>query len=594
MGPARHTTAHHLELPDPPGSGAFSEPLLRSMLTWLRWLLLAAVLALSVVAPTAGRLGLTATDLVLLFAGYSALIAACQRRIGWLALPLVVLALDTAVVLTTIGFCGSVQCPLYFLSPLLIVPLPLLLTTPAALVATAGLAASISVLTLAQPDWDGTPAALQLLVFENVLLLAFTAPVAVLARYLRTKQREVEYERTIIARLRLLHEVLATVSISLDPARIGRTLAELARQVVGGDLGLVALLREDRTVGDVWATLPIDPHLAERSDLSVVRTVGTAGEALVLYDTCTGPGYGLYEALGLRSCVAIPLQAEGTLVGVLLVGSRRPGVYREEARDWLGTIAPQAALSIEHARRSTRERAYTARLATLERTKSDFLLAASHELRTPLAAMKITVGLLREQQAGGDPARGHLLASLGRNTERLERLVDEILDMARLQTGALRLDWVLLDPHQLVHDVATALAPLLEARGQHLALRFGSPLPCIWGDRRRIEQVLTNLLANANQYSGPGSRIHLAAEAHAGGVLLQVQDQGPGIPPEYHQQIFEPFQRLSGGSDAQRGIGLGLAISRAIVTLHGGRIWVESAPGQGSTFFVFLPQTDNF
>jgi signal transduction histidine kinase len=164
--------------------------------------------------------------------------------------------------------------------------------------------------------------------------------------------------------------------------------------------------------------------------------------------------------------------------------------------------------------------------------------------------------------------------------------VTDLLDMAKLQNGRLKLALQPLNLADVAADVAATMRPLTDSKGQHLELHFQPGIPPAYADRRRVEQVLNNLLSNAQRYTPKGSQICLGIEQARAGLLVSIRDNGPGLTSAEQAHVFERFYR---GQHAKGGTGLGLAIARSLVELHGGRIWVESQPGAGSTFFFTLP-----
>jgi signal transduction histidine kinase len=220
--------------------------------------------------------------------------------------------------------------------------------------------------------------------------------------------------------------------------------------------------------------------------------------------------------------------------------------------------------------------------------KDVFLTIAAHELRTPLQAARGFVYLARKK--GGDGMNGGVeraLRGLARSVDRMARLVENLLDMSKLQRGELYLEPGIVDLHELLTDVMTTFQPLDEE--QRITMNIPKRL-MLAGDRERLEQVFTNLISNALRYSPDGGAI--TVEARQEGELLHawVRDYGLGIPPEKLRDIFERFGRAHGISYG--GLGLGLTIARGIVERHGGRIWAESTgrAGEGSTFHVLLPR----
>ena len=183
-----------------------------------------------------------------------------------------------------------------------------------------------------------------------------------------------------------------------------------------------------------------------------------------------------------------------------------------------------------------------------------------------------------------------LLDIARRHAERLVDLVEDLLDLARLDAGRAELKHRALDLVRLIEEVVQLLRPQLEAKGQHLALDIDQTLPGVSGDAARVTQILTNLLSNAHKYTPPGGRITVRVRGEEGCVRVEVQDTGIGLCPEDQAQLFTPFFRAPHPTvQAAEGTGLGLAITRALVERHGGAITVRSVPGQGSTFSFTLP-----
>ena len=230
----------------------------------------------------------------------------------------------------------------------------------------------------------------------------------------------------------------------------------------------------------------------------------------------------------------------------------------------------------------------------LDRLKSEFLTVVSHELQTPLTALKGALELVAEDDDGRlSRVQRRFLGTMGRNCERLVGLVGDLLDLSRLEAGGVELDPRPLDTPSVVRGAVASLANLFEARGIAVSLDLPEDLPPLRGDRRRVDQILTNLLGNAAKYTPRGGRVEVAAWSVDGRVALAVTDSGPGIPDAERDMVFDKFYR---GRDASRrgdgGSGLGLAIARSLVDLHGGSIAVESGTGtlRGARFVVELPR----
>jgi signal transduction histidine kinase len=224
----------------------------------------------------------------------------------------------------------------------------------------------------------------------------------------------------------------------------------------------------------------------------------------------------------------------------------------------------------------------------LERQRDEFFSSVSHDLRTPVAAIKAAIGVvLANMPADMPPPLQRLLGNVDLAADELTGLIEDLLEMARLQSGRVELWRASVDLRGVIVRAMRALEPLFQARGQHV--RFVPPAESVIAsvDAERLGRVLRNLLGNAHKYARENGTISVAVERGATEVCISVTDDGPGIQPDDRERIFERFYRVSGSGSA--GSGLGLAIARGLVELHGGRVWVDSTPGRGSTFRVALP-----
>jgi signal transduction histidine kinase len=230
-----------------------------------------------------------------------------------------------------------------------------------------------------------------------------------------------------------------------------------------------------------------------------------------------------------------------------------------------------------------------AQLETLERLRTDLLSTIAHELRTPLTAIRTSVGLLRDPNVRPDEdARTKLLERIARSGERMQRLVTDVLDLARFRSGTLTLQARRFDGIILAREAGAALASPLQAREQKLDLRLPDGPIWVYGDRRRLEQALLNLLSNAHKFSPRGGTIGLSVAVDGNDVIWTVEDRGPGIAPGDRPRLFERFFTSASDSGGS-GTGLGLPIAQAIAEAHGGAIDVESEPGRGSRFGLRVP-----
>ena len=226
---------------------------------------------------------------------------------------------------------------------------------------------------------------------------------------------------------------------------------------------------------------------------------------------------------------------------------------------------------------------------TAAQMKDQLIGLVSHELRAPLVSIRGGLSFLEPYIRDADEDGRRLYEMAVRNAQLLERLVRDLLDIERLEAGRLTLDIRQVVLAELLGDAREVILPMAEERGVEVVIGDAADVT-LAADRDRLLQVVTNLLSNAVKFSEPGGRVTVDVARSGGQVLFSVRDQGRGIPQEFHERIFERFGQVNSADAAERGgAGLGLAISRAIVQHHGGRIQVESAPGAGATFTVTLP-----
>lgn len=228
------------------------------------------------------------------------------------------------------------------------------------------------------------------------------------------------------------------------------------------------------------------------------------------------------------------------------------------------------------------------RLKEIERLKSEFVMAASHELRTPLTSLGMSVDLLMERVAPDLSDRNRqLVEAAHEEVHRMKALVSNLLDLSKIEAGRIELEMIRVPVSTLFDHVQSVFKGQAEMKGVGVVADLADGLPPVRADANKITWVLTNLVSNALRYSSEGGRIALSADAAGPFVHVSVHDDGPGIPKEYQASIFEKFVQVTGQDSG--GSGLGLAICKEIVRAHGGTIWVESSPGEGSTFTFTLP-----
>ena len=313
-----------------------------------------------------------------------------------------------------------------------------------------------------------------------------------------------------------------------------------------------------------------------------------SGVAQWVYDHNERAGLGA-DTLPGSSALYLPLVGSAGAIGVVAVRPKEPGLLLDpEQLHLLESLVNQVALAIERTRLSEEAQHAHVRAET-ERMRNAILSSVSHDLRTPLATITGAASSLAEEQRELDPAaRRELSRSIYREADRLDRLLKNLLDMMRLEAGAVQLskEW-----HPIDEVVGAALARLEGRLREHTVnTAFPADLPLVLVDGVLLEQVVINLMENAVKYAPSGGPIDLSASASDRDVIVEVADGGPGIPVGDESRIFDKFYR--GSLAREGGVGLGLTICRGIVEAHGGRIWVENRSGGGALFRFSIPLSD--
>lgn len=397
----------------------------------------------------------------------------------------------------------------------------------------------------------------------------------------------------------LLVEAGRVLSTSLDPRE---TLGALTGLIVPrlADWCTVETLSED---GGVQRILSVhsDPHRAEllrdietrfpssadgpRGVAYVLRTeqselIREVAQPL-LSELAPDPEHRkLLGELGLTSRICVPLTARGQVLGALTL-ALADSSERYDLRDLAlaEELARRAATAIDNAR-------LHAQLQSAVRGRDDVLGIVSHDLRNPLHTIMMCTEMLLDEEFSAEEGRRQL-ESVQRSARAMNRLIQDLLDVSRSESGRLAIDARSEEPAGILDEACDAMRALAESRSVRLECRAAEGLQPIHADRARLLQVLSNLVGNAIKFSTEGASVAMAVAPTEGAALFTVSDEGPGIDPADIPHLFEPHWQAK--STAHLGAGLGLAISKGIVEAHGGRVWVESAPGEGSRFHFTVP-----
>lgn len=438
-------------------------------------------------------------------------------------------------------------------------------------------------------------------------------------RAVEVEVRKMQLEEEAGNQLRLLNSLThAALAGAPNLEQVLRTVASASSKAVSADRGFVVLfdgsddwnnIGEDADGLLIVADQDPNPTLLSASEKATIGKVLRRRQPVLtgpnpLGDHSASSRYVLAEQPEAVACV--PFLLDEKVIGALFMARYAQRAFTGPDIELLTAISQQVAVAVRMARLYEMEREKAQRSQELERLERDLLSMVSHELRTPLTAIKTSIGALASTRSGrdigetGTNTEQRLLNNIGRSTDRLINLVNELLDMARLRAGRMTLNKQVLNMGEVLLDAVATLRPLFDARSQTLEFDLPSTGSPRWSklaavaDRRRIEQVIINLLSNANKYGPRDSHIIVGATPRGGLVKIFVRDEGPGIVPTEQGYVFDKFYR-SGTlveNGKQEGTGLGLAIARSIVELHGGHLGVHSRQGSGSTFYFTLAQSD--
>jgi GAF domain-containing protein/HAMP domain-containing protein len=405
-----------------------------------------------------------------------------------------------------------------------------------------------------------------------------------------------------VEQLTALGEVGRAVSSTLDVETVLNTIVSRASQLASADGCAIYEYDEATELFHIRATYNFDPDFVEASRAMPLRKgEGLMGRAAEEREPIQVPDIlqpGAYESRvrdiligsGYRAALSVPLLREDQVIGSLSLTRKTPGEFPPDVIELLKNFATQSALAIQNARLFHEIEDKSRQLEVASRHKSQFLANMSHELRTPLNAILGYTELLQDNIYGEIPEKAReTMARIERGGRHLLALINDVLDLSKIEAGQLTLSLTDYSLREVVNTVVTAMEPLAAEKGLALRVTLDPDLPLARGDDRRISQILLNLVGNAVKFTDAGE-VRVEAKASDGAFLVSVSDTGPGIAAEDQARIFEEFQQADTSNTREKGgTGLGLSIARRIIALHGGRIWVESAPGQGSTFSFTLP-----
>jgi signal transduction histidine kinase len=403
-----------------------------------------------------------------------------------------------------------------------------------------------------------------------------------------------------VGELRALGEVSQAVNSTLDVTAVLATIVAKAVDLSDTEAGAIYVYEDDQKQFRLRATHGMSDDLiaaiAERQgdlgDISIGEAAETRAPIQVpsLSEAPPSPIMSILLAAGFRAVLVVPLLRPDRVLGALVVRRRQPGEFPKATVDLLQTFAAQSVLAIQNARLFSEIEEKGRQLEVASQHKSQFLANMSHELRTPLNAILGYTELIIDQIYGEVPDKmAGVLDRVQSNGRHLLGLINDVLDLSKIEAGQLTLELASYSIADLVHGVVNTVESLATEKQLALKVDVPSNLPAGRGDERRISQVLLNLVGNAIKFTDKGAVV-IAASAVNGSFNIAVRDTGPGISTADQAKIFEEFQQADNSTTKTKGgTGLGLAIAKRIIEMHGGSISVESTLGAGSTFSVSLP-----
>ncbi|HEY6189500.1 MAG TPA: PAS domain S-box protein [Pyrinomonadaceae bacterium] len=421
------------------------------------------------------------------------------------------------------------------------------------------------------------------------------------ARLYRAEQQTRQAAERTSDLLMRLQAVASSLSQALTPQQVAMAVIEQGLNSLGAHAGTVVLLSDNGAELEIAGTVGFTPEVLERwHSFAVTERVPIAEavrrKAPVIVESIASeeeryPAIGpLASVTGSRALIAFPLIVEGHTIGALGLSFPQPQSFSEDDRAFMLALAQQCAQALERARLYETEKRSRTQAEAANRIKDEFLATVSHELRTPLTAIVGWSSLMRKNRFD-QAATSRAMETIERNAKAQAQIIDDLLDVSRIITGKLSLEARSIELDSIIRTALEALRPAAETKGLNIRSELDSRAATVWGDPARLQQVMWNLLANAVKFTPRGGEVSVTLRRADSQVEVVVSDTGQGINADFLPFVFDRFRQADGSTTrAYGGLGLGLAIVRHLVEMHGGTVRAESAGvGHGATFIITLP-----
>jgi signal transduction histidine kinase len=393
-------------------------------------------------------------------------------------------------------------------------------------------------------------------------------------------------------------ELIQIASTGLETEEFATSFASCLKELMPFDKATINLLNpNDRS----YQVIPVFPPITSKEgnnntlslELSAVEWVISRNRTNIEDDIIEGGEFASDSSLakqGYRAAIRVPLSFNGQPFGCFSLLSYQQEVYGRKEQQRIEQLCAVLSHVIWYQHIAAVEKEALLEVEARDKARAQFVQVLGHELRTPLTPILACARMLKERlPTEAEGLENKLISNIMTGAQTLETRLSDLLDLAQYQTCAYTLELHKVDPRALIEKVISHFEPLVESKGQSLAVDLPDNLPPISADGRRLSQVLMNLLSNSVKFTPEGSNIQVRARLVKHEIVVEVQDDGPGLSEEQKQRLFEPYWRSEMDRHRFQGMGLGLALCKQLVEAHGGRIWAESEPGKGSTFAFAVP-----